>query len=394
MRNSGFRLGKLFGIEVTVDWSWLFIFTLVTWNLAGLVFPSAHPEWSRGLNWTLALIASFLFFGSVLAHEFAHSLTAKWFGLPVRRITLFLFGGVANIEREPPSPKAEFLITVVGPLTSLVLGGFFTLLAVARINLAGLDFEQPTAAMAQLDPISTLLLWIGPINLLLAVFNMVPGLPLDGGRILRSIIWASTGSFQTATRWASFAGQLVAWTLIATGVAMILGVSVPIFGTGFIGGLWLVFIGWFLNNAAIQSYRQVMISDLLEGVPVARLMRSDVVAVDPDLSVGQLVYDYVMGTDERGFPVMEADRLVGMVCLDDIRRVPRTEWETTMVRSIMTPADRVAVARPEESADEALSALARKDVRQMPVIENGRVVGILRRRDIMHWLQVQSEFAS
>lgn len=384
---SGFRVARLFGINIYIDWSWSFIFLLVTWNLAAAVFPQLHPDWGLGLNLAVSVAASVLFFASVLAHEMAHSLMANARGLPVRRITLFIFGGVSNIEREPPSASTEFLVTVVGPLTSILLGVIFTFLGAASIP-AGVPLTQ---ALSQLDPLSTLLLWLGPINILLGIFNLIPGFPLDGGRILRSILWKISGDLRRATRWATMVGQGVAWLFIITGISMVFGIQIPILGTGLIAGLWLAFIGWFLNNAASQSYQQVVVQDLLEGVSVSRLMRSNAPTVDPGVPVSRLVYDYIMGTDERAFPVIEGERLVGLVCLEDVRKIPREEWNQTLVNQVMTPADQLDIVSPREDATDALAKLARRDVRQVPVVQNGELVGMLRRRDIMRWLQLQSD---
>ncbi len=387
---SGFRIGRIAGINIFVDWSWLFIFLLVAWNLAVGVFPPLHPNWSMGLDVGLAVVAALLFFASVLAHELAHSIVAKSRGLPVHNITLFLFGGVSNIEREPQSPGVEFVMAIVGPLTSIVLGIIFILLARGLANGLGDLTGGPVRSLARLGPVATMLLWLGPINLILGIFNLIPGFPLDGGRVLRSILWAATHNLRRATFWATWVGRIVAWAFIVAGVAMIFGVNIPLLGGGFISGLWLAFIGWFLSSAATSSYQQVVVHDLLEGVPVAKLMRNDVHVVPPDASVADLTYRWIMGTDERAFPVMENDCLVGLVCLEDVRKVPREQWDTTRVRDIMTPTDQLATVTPGEDAGEALDELARRDVRQVPVVENCRVVGLLRRRDIMRWLQVQS----
>lgn len=388
---SGMRIGRIFGINIYVDWSWIFIFLLVMWNLAVGVFPDLHPQWGPTLIWGTAFVASLLFFVSVLAHELSHSIVAKSQGIPVRNITLFLFGGVSNIEREPPSPSAEFVMAIVGPLTSIVLGVIFFLLSGATAAGFEVITGNPVRALARLDPLSTLLLWLGPINILLGFFNLVPGFPLDGGRVLRSVLWAITKNLRVATRWASWVGQAVAWIFIVAGISMIFGISIPFFGTGVIGGLWLAFIGWFLNNAAVQSYRHVVVEDLLEGVSVVQLMRANAPTVPPSIPVSTLVHDHILGTDERAFPVIDNDRLVGLVCIDDVRKVPREQWEMTWVSQIMTPASQLAVATPREEASEALSDLARRDVNQLPVIQNGQLVGMLCRRDIMRWLQLHSE---
>lgn len=388
--NKGLRIGRLFGIDIHIDGSWIFIFLLVTWSLATGLFPLWHPEWTKTMNWTVAVIASLLFFVSILLHELSHSLVAKARGLPVRRITLFLFGGVSNLEREPATPNTEFLMAAVGPLTSILLGMIFT--ALGTMGVVGPDaiFSNPQQAISQLGPVSTLLLWLGPVNIFLGLFNLIPGFPLDGGRILRSILWKMSGNLQKATSWAAGVGRMFGLLFIIVGVAMVFGVRLPVFGAGLVSGLWLVFIGWFLNYAARTTYQQTVIRDLLEDVPVFRLMRSDVPTVSPNISVSDLVYDHLMGTDEHGFPVMVGDRLVGLVCLQDIRKVPREAWERTTVGQIMTRADQLDVVAAQEDASDALEKLTRRDVRQAPVVDNGRLVGLLRRRDILKWLDLQS----
>jgi len=388
---SGFHVAKLFGIHIHVDWSWIFIFLLITWNLAAGVFPSLHPEWGLGMNLSMAALASLLFFASVLAHELAHSLVAKARGLPVRRITLFLFGGVSNIQREPEDPKTEFLIAAVGPLTSILLGIIFLVIGGAGIpGLGQLTQQNTTGFLASLDPFKTLLLWLGPINISLGIFNLIPGFPLDGGRILRSILWGITDNLPRATRWAAGVGQVIAWLFIITGIAMAFGVDVPIFGRGVIGGIWLAFIGWFLNNAAVQSYQQVVVQDMLEGVPVSRLMRSDVQSVSPDMTLSELVDSYIMGTEERAFPVAEGDRLAGIISLEDVRKIPQPNWDITKVRQVMTPADQVEWVSPKEDVSDALDKLTNREIRSVPVLQNGQLVGILRSRDILKWLQLHS----
>jgi Zn-dependent protease/predicted transcriptional regulator len=389
MRN-GFSVGRIFGIRITIDWSWIFIFVLVIWDV-GTAVAQLHPAWGLATIWGVAVVAALLFFASVLAHELAHSLVARAQGLPVRTITLFLFGGVSNIQREPHSPGAEFLMAIVGPITSIVLGVIFSALggvgAGTLVPLVG----TPMAGFARLSPLTTILLWLGPINVLLGLFNLIPGFPLDGGRVLRSLLWAATNNLRTATRWASWVGQVIGWLMIIGGLAMIFGIQIPFFGTGFLGGLWLAFIGWFLNMAAIQSYRQLVIHDLLEGVPVARLMRTTVPTVPAMISISDLVHEYVMRTDERAFPVLQdGDHLAGLVCLDDVRKVPREDWETTRVQQIMTPMDQVAVVTPEEEAGEAFTILTGRDVNQVPVVQDGHLVGMLRRRDILTWLQLHA----
>jgi len=388
MKN-GLRIGRLFGINIYLDWSWLLIFLLVAWSLA-TQFALMHPAWGPELAWSVAIAAALLFFASVLAHELAHSIVAQAQGIPVRNITLFLFGGVANIQQEPRSPRGEFLLAIVGPLTSLAIGGF-CLLAVSLFAPLSADAAlNPGLAFASLDPLTTLLLWLGSANIVLGIFNLLPGFPLDGGRVLRAILWGVTGNFRTATRWAAGVGQVLAWLLIFSGIAMIFGVEIPFFGTGLIGGLWLAFIGWFMSSAARQSYQQVVVHDMLEGVPAARLMRANVPAVSPGTSTSDLVHHYMMGTDERAFPVLDGDRLVGLVTLEDIRKVAREDWDTTSAAEIMTPADQLAVVQPQDDASAALDKLTERNVHQVPVISNGHLVGLVRSSDIMRWLNLQA----
>ena len=391
---SGFKVGRIFGINIHIDWSWIFIFLLVTWNLAGAVFPALHPEWDTATNIALGVAASLLFFLSILMHELAHSVVAKARGLPVRRITLFFFGGVSNIEREPPSPKTEFLMAIVGPLTSILLGIGFIWLGTQNIPAMTTGLDDPMQLLRGLDPLSTMLLWLGPINILIGAFNLIPGFPLDGGRILRSILWASMDNFRRATRWATTIGQGFGWLMILAGIAMAFGVDLPVLGTGVINGIWFAFIGWFLVNAASQSYQQVLIEDMLEGVPITRLMREPAPAVSPDMTISTLVYEHVMRGDERAFPVLDNGRLVGMVYTENLRDVDHSAWNTTTVRQVMVPENELEVVTPREDAMDAFQKLAHKEMRQIPVVQNGELIGMLRRRDILRWLQVRSEMTS
>jgi Zn-dependent protease/predicted transcriptional regulator len=378
----GISLGSIFGIRIRIDWSWIFIFVLVTWNLAASVIQPAQPGWGNGVAIVLAVIASLLFFASVLAHELAHSLVARRFGLPVRDITLNLFGGVSTIQREPPSPRVEFLVAIVGPLTSIILGIIFLLLGGLSVNAV----QHPTTTLARLNPISGLLLWLGAINILLGLFNLIPGFPLDGGRVLRSIIWAAVGNLRRATHWASWVGQAVAFLLIVIGISMVFGTNVPVFGTGVVGGLWLAFIGLFLNSAAVQSYQQVVIQDLLTNVPVSVLMHRPVPTVQANDTIATLVHDHMTGTDDHAFPVLQGEHLVGIVCLHDIRKAPREAWDTTPVSTVMTPEPQLAVVSPQDDARSALETLVGRSINQLPVVQNGEVIGMLRRRDILDWL--------
>ena len=273
------------------------------------------------MQWGLAISAAFLFFASVLAHEVAHAVAARALGTPVRNITLFLFGGVSNIQKEPDSPFSEFVIAVVGPLTSILLGAIFLVLGAGSLAVNNATLTDPLAVLSQVGPVGTIFIWLGSVNILVAVFNLIPGFPLDGGRIFRSALWAITNDLKTATRWASDLGQLVAWVLILAGIAMAFGVNIPFLGSGFINGIWFMFIGWFLQNAAVQSYHKVVIQDILEDVKVKQMMYTNIPAVDAGLSVQSLIDNYIMQSDNRAFIVFEDEKMVGLVTIDDIRKL-------------------------------------------------------------------------
>ena len=385
----GFRIGRLFGININADWSWLVIFALVTWSL-GSGLGQLHEGWARGTVWSVALIAALLFFASVLAHELAHSLFARSRGIPVRTITLFLFGGVSNIEKEPDSPRSEFVMAILGPITSLVIGLVLLLLTgLVGGSLTG-NVGDPTQAARSMGPVTTVLLWLGSINIILGIFNLIPGFPLDGGRVLRSLLWAAMGDLRRATRVASWFGQGIGVLMIVSGIAMVFGMYLPFFGTG-AGGLWLAFIGWFLHSAATRSYRQIVVRDILEGVAVRSMAISDPPTVSPDSSVSSLVHDHIMRSDDHAFPVVEDGRLIGLVTLGDVRSVGRESWDTTLVREIMTGSDDLVTVGPDDEAIDVMNHLVRKDVRQLPVVEGDRLVGLIRRRDMVRWLQLHSE---
>lgn len=387
----GFRLLRIAGIDVYIDWSLLIVFVLIVNGLALGVFPNWHPDWEPGIAWGTAFAAALLFFASVLAHELSHALVGRRNGIVVRRITLFVFGGAAHMEREPEKWHAELWMAAVGPLTSLVLGLAFLVAAGGFVSPAEVNFDRPDETLRQLEPAATLLLWLGQVNLMLAVFNLVPAFPLDGGRVLRAILWAITGNMRRATRWASALGQGFAWFLIATGLLMILGVQVPLFGGGLVSGLWLAFIGWFLNNAALMSYRQLLTREALEGIPVSRLMQTRFDAVHADTTIQDVVEEHLLRSGQRAFPVVRDGRLEGMVCLSDIARLESARRSTTTVAQIMTPLERLASVAPGDDAYEALSLLAQRGLNQLPVLENGRLRGLLSREEILRWLALHEE---
>lgn len=385
---SGFRLGRIAGIEVFVDWSLLIIFVVIALSLATGLFPAWHPNWTAAVAWVTALAAAVLFFASVLIHELSHALVGRLRGVTIGRITLFIFGGMAQMQDEPRTWGAEFWMAIVGPLTSLALGVLFLVLASLLSQPVALAPGQAEHALASLGPVATLLYWLGPVNIILGLFNLVPGFPLDGGRVLRAVMWAISGNFRKATRWASRAGQGFAWLLILTGLSMIMGLQVPVFGGGFINGLWLAFIGWFLNNAALMSYQQLLVREALSEVPVSRLMQTDVVTVERQCTLHQLIDEHLAQTNQRAFPVLDRGRFVGLVSLSDIRKRPRAEWERTTVGDIMTPADQVTVIGPQRDSADALVLLAQRNLNQLPVVESNELRGLIRRQDILRWLSV------
>ena len=387
---NGFRIGKIFNININIDWSWLLIFGLVSWSLASS-FGQMHADWTPLMQWGMAILAALLFFLSVLAHELAHSLVARAQGVPVRNITLFMFGGVSNIQKEPASPINEFLVAIVGPLTSFILGGAFLLLGTGGIALSNVAVTNMTDLLSQLGPANTIFLWLGSVNILVGLFNLIPGFPLDGGRVVRSILWGITNDLKKATRWASWLGQGVAWLLIFAGMSMLFGAQIPILGSGFINGLWLIFIGWFLQNAAVQSYRRVVVQDILEDVPVKRLMNPNVPQAPADISVEEFVDNYLMQSDNQAFIVFDDEKMVGMITIDDVRKLPHESRRTSLVRDVMTPSEKMIVVAPEEDVTDAFDRLQMKDVRQLPVVTGNKIVGLLRRKDIVRWLQFQSK---
>jgi Zn-dependent protease/CBS domain-containing protein len=389
---SGLRVGRIWGVEVVLDWSLLMIFAIISFDLGMRLFPSWHPDWPARLRWAVALGAAALFLGSVLLHELSHALTARARRVPIGRITLFLFGGVAHMEREPDTPSSEFLIAIAGPLASLLLG-FGA--AVLGTSLSGVDLAAAAAtgdplavraALGKAPPLATLLLWLGPINLMLAVFNLIPGFPLDGGRVLRALLWAWTKDLTRATRWASRAGQLVAWVLMALGL-------LDIFGGALGSGLWLLVIGWFLNNAAKLSYQQRLLHSSLREARVADIMNTRIAHISAELPISDLVRDHVLSGEQRVFPVESAGHLLGLMRISDVRKLQPAEWSRARVRDVMSPAAPADQLHPEESAERALEQLRGGHFDQLPVMQDSQVIGLVGRGELMRWLEWRKDVA-
>jgi Zn-dependent protease/predicted transcriptional regulator len=370
MLGKAWRVARIKGIDINIDPSWLIIFALITFSLGSFYFPKIYPQWSRYIHWIAGLAASILFFLSVLFHELAHSFVATWQGEKVNSITLFIFGGAAQIREEPDSPGKEFLMAIVGPISSIFLAFFFFLVWIIFKN-----FNQPIAAIGT---------YLSVINIILAAFNLIPGFPMDGGRVLRSILWKVTRNLKTATLVASTIGRIFALLLIIVGIWQI-------FTENFIGGLWLIFIGWFLHNAAMVSYRQVVMKGILRKIQAEDLMSRYFEKVPSDLSVEELVDNYLLHGRGHAFLVMDGNDLKGAVCLEDVKEIPREKRGRTAVKEIMTPKEELHSVSSSDTGHKVLSQFGIKDVHQVPVIDNSIVKGIICRSDIIKSLQIRQE---
>ena len=362
------RIGKIFGIDIYIHISWVIILVLLTWSLAVGWFPVLYHGFSAVTYWVLGFIAAVLLFVSVLLHELAHSVVARARGLPVKNITLFIFGGVSNIEKEPGSPGVEFQMAVVGPLTSLLIG----VLAFVLLFLLG----QYSSALA------AILWYLGLANILLGIFNLIPGFPLDGGRVLRSIVWKIDGNLRRATRIVTVVGQIIAYLFILVGIWLF-------FVGYFIDGLWLGFIGWFLLSSAQSANSEVMLQSVFRGVTVSEVMNTAPTTVPANISLQKLVDEYFLPLGLRSAFVIQGDRLAGLITLSDIRHVLREEWGQTPVGLAMIPRDRLHIVSPQQSLNDVLPLMAGRDVNQLPVVQDERLVGVLSRDAIVRYLEIR-----
>ncbi len=368
------KLGRIAGISIGLHYSWFIIAVLITLSLAGR-FHSVTPPWSDTVVWSAAIVTGVLFFAALLAHELAHSLVAKAKGLRVRAITLFALGGVSQIESEAKDAKSEFWIAIVGPLASLVIGVVFLLLA--GPSSWSLTKEPAT-------PVKAVLLWLGYINVMLAVFNLIPGYPLDGGRILRAILWWITRNADRSTRYAAQVGQAVALVFI------LLGLFRFFVGANF-GGLWLAFIGWFLLDASRSSYVRVELMSGLRGRAVADIMDKDLPMVEGHISLEDFVHEFLLRTGRRCFAVVQNDRFVGLITPHEVKQVGRELWTQTSVQGAMRPLSQLRTVAPDTPALQALEIMSRENINQLPVLSNGRLEGIFSRGHILGFLQNQAE---
>lgn len=364
---ASFRIARIAGIDIGVHYTWLFAFVLIAWSLARGFFPDIYPGWVPRTYWIAGVIAAILLFVSVLLHELAHSLVARRFGYPVESITLFIFGGVSQIRGEADKPRHEFLIAAVGPISSLVLALIFWL----AWRQMGPERTAPVAVIG----------YLALINLLLGLFNLIPGFPLDGGRVLRSLIWRATGSLDRATNVAATVGQAFGWGLIAIGLYRLLAGD-------FLGGLWTAFIGWFLNGAAESSRRDTAMQVLFSGVKVRTVMDQSPPQVTPSTRVDAVVADKFLNGGQRAVLVLEGGDLLGIATITDVRKLPQEKWGETPVSEIMTRLP-LKTIEPEEDITAALRLIAENDLNQVPVVERNRPVGMLNRADIIRQLQLR-----
>ena len=363
-------IGRIFGVRIGLHPSWFVIALIVTYSMAVGELPADYPGWGDALYWVVGAVISLLFFASVLAHELSHALVARRFGLRVRDITLFIFGGAASLEGDAERPRDEALIAVAGPLTSLAIGA-----ALWGINVA---IGQPQAA--------AIIGWLGFINLTLGLFNLIPGFPMDGGRILRAILWKIRGDRLAATRNAAAVGRGFGYLLIAAGVFVLFGGRQPF------AGVWLALIGWFLSNAAEATVAQMSVEHSLRGIRVREVMESDPPSISPNETVADLVNERLIRGEHRSFLVRHADGgLAGIVTLSDVRRMPRENWEAGRVTDIMTRYADLATIGPDGEVEAALKLLQEREVNQLPVVEDaGRtVVGLLTRAGILRLIEAR-----
>lgn len=356
------KLGRFFGVEVGLHYSWVIIALLVTLSLAAQ-FNAVSPQWGASVVWATAILTGLLFFASIILHELSHAAVARARGLPVRRITLFALGGVAEIEKEAADAKTEFWIGIVGPITSAVIG--FACLGTAW-TLGGAPTEEPST------PPLAVLQWLGYINIGLALFNMIPGFPLDGGRVLRAVVWWISGNSDRATRIAARVGQFVAFGFIMLGILRFFG------GAG-IGGLWLTLIGWFLLEAARTSSVQVEIAASLRGVRVGDVMARDWPIVDGHDNLQTFVDEHLLRSGQRCFIVTVGGRDAGLITPHEVKEVERARWPYTTVDQVMKPLDQLRTISPEAPVTEALEILGKEDLNQLPVVRGDSLEGIISR---------------
>jgi Zn-dependent protease/predicted transcriptional regulator len=368
------KLGRILGIEIGLHYSWLIIALLITLSLSGH-FKSTNPLWSDVVVWSVALVTALLFFATIVIHELSHSIVARMHGLAVRSITLFALGGVSQIEKDSPDARTEFWIGIAGPLASAAIG---VLCLAAALSLGWVPAAEPTT------PATAVLVWLGYINILLAVFNMVPGFPLDGGRVLRGILWWITGARNRATQVAARVGELVSYAFIVIGL-------VRFFGGAGLDGLWISFIGWFLLDASRTSQAQVSVMEALKGLQVGDVMSRDYITVDSHSNVQSFADEHLLRTGRRCFIVTENGRVAGMITPQEVRHIPRAQWPYKTLDVVMRPLDQLRTVTVDTPVIKALEIMGRDDLNQLPVILNGALEGIISRSHILQLIQTRAE---
>ena len=366
MRRAGLKIGRVFGIPIFVHLSWFLIFALITYSLAD-EFGAQYPQWSNRQLWTLGLVTSLLFFGSVLFHELSHSAVARHYRIPVASITLFFFGGIASITRDPDRAGQEFLIAAAGPASSYVLAGGFWLLSWATP-----DGSMPNALGS----------WLAWTNLALATFNLLPGFPLDGGRIFRSIIWGITKNYSRSTRIAARIGQAIAYGMMAFGVWL------AFWAHSSVNGIWFIFLGWFLLTAARQSYAQITTQGALQGLRAMDVMTSEMPTIGRDLSLEEYAQEAAR-TGRRAHLVVSDGKLIGLMRLEALQAVPREEWASTSVQAAMLPREQLPWAAPDEPVLSVLERMRSANVDQLAVVRGDSVVGVVTRDSILRIVQAR-----
>lgn len=366
------KLFSLLGFDVKVDLSWLILFMLITWSLRSGFFPFYVEGLSSSTYWYMGIAGALGLFVSIVVHEFSHSLVARSFGIPMRGITLFIFGGVAEMSDEPPSARSEFLMAVAGPLSSVGIGVF----------LYGL-FRFLPAGLVPL-PVRGVFIYLAGINIILAVFNLLPAFPLDGGRVLRSLLWKWKNDLKWATAVASTIGSFFGLTLILFGIFAVVNGD-------FITGMWWFLIGMFLRNAAQASYQQILTRKALQGEKVRRFMVKDPVTVSPSLSLGKLVDDYIFKYHYKMFPVVKEESPVGCITVRQIEKIPRDEWERLTVSELASKVSAENTVGPDTDALDALSAMNRTGNTRLMVVENEKLIGIISLRDMLKFLSLKLE---
>ena len=373
-----FRVARILGIDVRVHFSWLLIFALVTFSLADQVFPFSYPQWSEQKTWIIASIASLLFFVSVVLHEFAHSIVARAFKMSVSSITLFLLGGVASLTKEPPSARTEFFMAIAGPATCLAIGG----LSLGVNALVSENIQQ----FPSLQPVEAISGYLGWVNILVAIFNLIPGFPLDGGRVLRSLIWGLRRDRSVATRIAARGGQLVAALF-----ALVTAYRVVIENDA--SGLWMGLIAYFLYGAATQTLQQERVVNAIGTARVRQLMTTDFVAVPRGTTIGALVRDFLLPHNLRALPVVEDGRFVGLVTIGDLRKVEQDQWPVTPVDAVMTRASDMPVVASSDALSDALDRFG-TDLPLLPVIDGGLLRGLLHRDAVLGYVRMREMLGS